>query len=86
MVPGARSKLGAPMFEPDVFRKQMYFIKESTCDIVRTFPHPLWSFGTPTVIMRPPQWFVAPIVIQRRGIVPPLPPLRYAPATSYKFL
>jgi len=24
MAPGARSKFGAPMFEPEVFRKQMY--------------------------------------------------------------
>jgi len=27
--PGARSKFGAPMFEPEVFRKQMYSIEES---------------------------------------------------------
>jgi len=26
--PRARSKFGAPMFEPDVFRKQMYFFEE----------------------------------------------------------
>jgi len=25
------------MFEPEVFRKQMYCIEESTCDIVETF-------------------------------------------------
>jgi len=24
MAPGARSKFGAPMFQPEVFRKQMY--------------------------------------------------------------
>jgi len=24
MAPGVRSKFGAPMFEPEVFRKQMY--------------------------------------------------------------
>jgi len=27
---------GAPMFEPEVFRKQMYCIEESTGDIVGT--------------------------------------------------
>jgi len=41
MAPGARSKFGALMFEPEVFRKQMHCIEESTCDIVGTFrcPH-----------------------------------------------
>jgi len=33
----ARSKFGPSMFEPEVFRKQMYCIKESTCVLVRTF-------------------------------------------------
>ena len=37
MAPEARSKFGAPMFEPEVFRKQMYYIEESTCGIVGTF-------------------------------------------------
>jgi len=46
MVPGARNKFGAPMFEPEVFRKQMYCIKNSAYDIVVAF----WS---PTVIRRP---------------------------------
>jgi len=40
MAPGARSKFGAPMFEPEVFRKQMCGIEESTCDIVRVFGVP----------------------------------------------
>jgi len=47
MAPGARSKLGAPMFEPEFFRKHMYCIKESTCDIVETFRRP------PAVIRHP---------------------------------
>jgi len=34
MAPGARHKFGAPMFEPEVFRKQMYCIEGSACDIV----------------------------------------------------
>jgi len=37
MVPGAKSKFGAPVFETEVFRKQMYCIDESTCDAVDTF-------------------------------------------------
>jgi len=40
MVPGAKNKFGAPMFAPKVFRKQMYSIEESTCDIVGTFLRP----------------------------------------------
>ena len=40
MAQGARSKFGAPMFEPEFFRKQMYCIEESTCDIAGTFPRP----------------------------------------------
>ena len=54
------------MFEPEVFRKQTYFIEGSTCDIVGTFP-------------RSPQWLGTPMVIVARVIMPPLPP-RYAPA------
>ena len=52
-VPGARSKFGAPMFEPEVLRKQMYYVEESTCDNVGTCRCPSQSFGTPTVIWRP---------------------------------
>jgi len=36
MGPRARSKFGVPMFEPEVFRKQMHCIEEGTCDIVGT--------------------------------------------------
>jgi len=46
MAPGARSKFGAPMFEPEVFRKLMYCFEKSAYDIVGTF----WS---PAVIRRP---------------------------------
>ena len=38
---------GVPMFEFDVFRKQMYCIEESTCDIVVTFRRPPQSFDAP---------------------------------------
>jgi len=37
--PGQEASL-APMFEPEIFRKQMYCIDESTCDIVGTFRRP----------------------------------------------
>jgi len=37
MAPGARNKFGVPVFEPEVFQKQMYCIEESAYDIVVTF-------------------------------------------------
>ena len=40
MAPGARNKFGIPMFEPKVFREQMYNIEESTYNIVGTFRRP----------------------------------------------
>ena len=43
---GKKRKFGAPMFEPEVFRKYMYCIEESTCDIVGTFRRPPQCFGT----------------------------------------
>jgi len=38
--PGKETSLAPPMFEPEVFRKQMYCIEESTCNIVGTFRRP----------------------------------------------
>ena len=38
-----KKQVGAPMFELEVFRKQMYCIEESACDIAGPF-------------RRPPQW------------------------------
>jgi len=46
MEPGEWNKFGAPMFEPEVFRKQMYCFAKSAYDIVVTF----WP---PAVIRRP---------------------------------
>jgi len=46
MAPGARNKFAAPMFEPKVFRKQMYCFEKSAYVIVGTF----WP---PAVIWRP---------------------------------
>ena len=40
MAPGARNKFGVPMFEHQVFWKQMYCIEESICDIIGTFRRP----------------------------------------------
>ena len=42
---GGRSKSGTPMFGPEVFRKQVHRIEESTCDIVWTFRRPRQWFG-----------------------------------------
>jgi len=41
------------MYEPEVFRKQMYCIDESTCDIVGIFRRPPQSFDAPIVTRRP---------------------------------
>ena len=49
----------APMFEPEVFRKQMYCVETSTCDMVRTFRRPPQSFAARRIVLpslRP--WFV----------------------------
>ena len=54
MAPGARSKFGAPIFETEVFRKQMYCIEESTGDIVRTFRRPPHQFGAARSDLAPP--------------------------------
>ena len=53
MASGARSKFGAPMFEPEVFLKQMYCAEESTCDIVGTFRRPRNDSALPAEIRRP---------------------------------
>jgi len=37
MAPVVRCKFGAPIFEPKVFRKQMYCIEESIWNIIGTF-------------------------------------------------
>jgi len=68
MGPGARSKFGAPIFEPGVFRKQMYCVNESTCDNVGTFRRLTQSFGAPTVIWR--QGNCAPLVPPPYAAVP----------------
>ena len=53
MASRARSKFGACMFKPVVFRKQVCCIEESTCDIVGTFRRPHQRFGVLVVIRRP---------------------------------
>jgi len=63
MAPGARSKFGAPMFETEVFRMQIYCISE----IIVTF---LGLFGAPRSHSAPPQWFGAPQWLGVRAIAP----------------
>ena len=61
-VPGARSKFGAPMFEPEVFRKQIYCVKDSTCDIVGAFRRPI-------VIRRPGNFApLTPLLVYENGV------------------
>jgi len=64
MAPGARSKFGAPVFEPELFRKQIYHIEESTSDIVGTL--------APTAVIHRPH------SDSRKGNCAPLPTPRYA--------
>ena len=40
MAPGARNKCDDPVFEPKVFREQMFCIEECTCNIFGTFLRP----------------------------------------------
>ena len=48
MAPGTRSKFDAPMFEPEVFRKQIHCIEESNCELW----HCLDFSALPVVIWR----------------------------------
>jgi len=50
---------GAPIFEPEVFRKEIHCVEESSCEIVKTF-------------RCPQQTFCAPIMIRRLGNLPPV--------------
>jgi len=52
MAPGARSKFGVRMFEPELFRKQIYCIEESACDIFGTF----WRSGNCTPPLPTPRY------------------------------
>ena len=62
------------MFEPEVFRKEIYCIEESTCDIVGTFRRPQQTFGALHSDLAPGELF-------------PLYPRRYAPESAdYKWL
>jgi len=70
--PEQEASLVPPIFEPEVFRKQMYCIEECVCDIVGIF----WL---PRNHSAPLQYSSAPRVIRRPGNCTPLS-LRYAPA------
>jgi len=41
MAPGARSKFGAPLFEPEAFRKKMYCIKKVLASLLGVFGAPI---------------------------------------------
>jgi len=58
MGPGAKSKFGATMFEPEAFRKQMYCTEESTCGILGTFRDPC-SHSAPGEL-----WPLAPALLR----------------------
>ena len=83
---GARDKKqGCPVFEPDVFWKQMYYIKQSTCDIVGTR-------CLPAVIQRPencaplsPSLLHLNMGVRRGGQKGHLPPLEIG-TKKQKFL
>jgi len=47
------------MFEPEVFRKHMFCIEDSTCDIVGSFRRPPQSFGARGIVSPP---FITPLV------------------------
>jgi len=49
MGPEARSRFGSPMFEPELFRKQIY------CKEERVLVTSLGLFGVPAVIQHYPQ-------------------------------
>jgi len=57
------------MFEPEVFRKEIYCVEERTCKIVGTIRGHQQTFG-------------APLFSGTRRIVPPFPPRRYAPVLN----
>jgi len=63
---GTRGKFGAPMFKPDVFRKEISCTEESTCEIVGTFRRSQQTFGTPIMIRHPGNCvpIVTPLVIR----------------------
>ena len=69
---------GAPMFEPEVFRKQQYW---------RMYLWHYWDFSAPPAVIRhSPQWFGVPIVIRRPGNLVPLRRRRYDPVLNAVFL
>jgi len=65
MAPGTRSKFGAPMFEPEIFRKHIHCIEESTCELSQC-----WDFSVLPAVISPSNSNSAP-----GELCPP----RYAP-------
>jgi len=62
MAPGARNKFGAPMFEPEVSRKQMYCFEKSASHIVVT----IWL---PAVIRCPGNFAPLPLPRYVSGVI-----------------
>jgi len=62
------------MFEPEVFRKQMHCIEESTCDIVATFRRPYSHLAPLAMIWRPCSGSVLGNCAPLPPLVTPLPP------------
>jgi len=52
MAPRARSRFGAPMFETEFFRKQMYVLKKVRVTLLGLFGPPQW-FGAPKIYSTP---------------------------------
>ena len=68
-----KKQASAPMFEPEVYRKQMCCIEEGACDIVVTFWR-LHNHSAPRAVFQRPQSDSASVELR-----PPCP-LRYVPA------
>jgi len=68
---GARGKMQVwrPIFEPEVFRMQMYCIEECSWDI-------LGFFGVPAILRRPRSVLAPPQLFDARVIAPLAPSLR----------
>ena len=66
MTSGARRKFDALVFEPKVFRKQMYCIEESTIEIVGLYGAPNWFDARDVVSPLSPSlrlWYTSTTVV-----------------------
>ena len=78
MAPGARSKFGAPIFEPEVFQKQIYCFEESRL-------WHCWDFSArPADRIKHSRSDAAPRSVLIPGELCPLAPYRYAPGSCFQ--